>query len=298
MKQKQASSTAEYMALFRALESFRPGEDRLFEDRMAIRFLRPSLQIAACLSRVPIIGGFVPWYIDKQWPGARSSGIARTRFIDDALERELRNGVRQVVILGAGYDCRAYRIHGIESARVHEVDYPSTLIAKRESLQLMLGRLPRHVIFSAIDFNRQRLGDVLAASGFDKTGRTFFIWEGVTSYLTERAVDSTLGFVGKTQSGSGIIFTYLHKGVLDEPESFAGTANVTHLLRKKDEPWTFGFYPDELPAYLKARGLELVEDIGAAEYRARYIGPGSRNIKGYEFHRIALAGVLSQRYAT
>jgi O-methyltransferase involved in polyketide biosynthesis len=52
---------------------------------------------------------------------------------------------------------------------------------------------------------------VLAASGFDKTGRTFLIWEGVTGYLTERAVDSTLGFVGKTQSGSGIIFTCIHK---------------------------------------------------------------------------------------
>ncbi len=136
MKQKQASSTAEYSALFRALESFHPGEDRLFEDKMAIGFLKPSLQVAARLSRIPIIGGFVPWYIDKQWPGARSSCIARTCFIDDALEKELRNGVRQVVILGAGYDCRAYRIHGIELARVQDVDYPSTLIAKRERLQL------------------------------------------------------------------------------------------------------------------------------------------------------------------
>ncbi|MFZ0943915.1 MAG: SAM-dependent methyltransferase [Syntrophobacteraceae bacterium] len=293
MKQKRASSTAEYMALFRSLESFRPSKDRLFEDRLAIGFLKPALQMAARLSRIPIIGRFVPRYIDKHWPGARSSGIARTRFIDDALKKELTNGVRQVVILGAGYDCRAYRIHGIERARVYEVDYPSTLTAKRERLQAMLGRLPRHVTFSEIDFNRQHLGDVLAATGFDKTGRSFFIWEGVTSYLTGHAVDSTLEFVGKAPSGSGIIFTYIHKGVLDDPESFEGMENVTHLLRKKDEPWTFGFYPHELPAYLETRGLELVEDLSAAEYRARYMRPGSWNLKGYEFHRIALASRTS-----
>jgi len=289
MKQEQASSTAQYMALFRALESFSPKKEPLFEDRMAIGFLKPSLKAAAYLARIPIIGGFVPRYIDKNWPGARSSGIARTRFIDDALEKELGNGVRQVVILGAGFDCRAYRIHGIGRAHVYEVDYPSTLIAKRKRLQLMLGQLPPYVTFSEIDFNRQQLGDVLAASGFNEYDRTFFIWEGVTNYLTGSAVDSTLKFVGKTAPGSKIIFTYIHRGVLDEPESFEGTENVTHLVSKKDEPWTFGFYPEELPDYLKARGLKLVEDAGAAEYRPRYMGPESRNIKGYEFYRIALA---------
>jgi len=290
MKQEQASSTAQYMALFRALESFGPRKERLFEDRMAIGFLKPSLKVVAYLARIRIIGGFVPRYIDRNWPGARSSGIARTRFIDDALEKELENGVRQVVILGAGFDCRAYRICGIGRAHVYEVDYPSTLIAKRKRVQLMLGRLPPHVTFSEIDFNRQQLGDVLAASCFDKNHRTFFIWEGVIHYLTGSAVDSTFRFVGNTAPGSGIIFTYIHKGVLDAPESFEGIENVRHLLSKKDEPWTFGFYPEELPGYLKARGLKLVEDVGAAEYRTRYMGPGSRNIKGYEFYRIALAG--------
>ncbi|HXX38617.1 MAG TPA: SAM-dependent methyltransferase [bacterium] len=290
MKQNQASGTAGYMTLFRALESYRPEAERLFEDTMAVGFLKPSLRRAACLSRIPVVGEVVRWYIDKQWPGARTSGIARTRFIDDELINALKNGVKQVVILGAGFDSRAYRIPGIERAQVYEVDYPSTLEAKRDKVQKMLGRIPGNVTFSEIDFNHQRLGDLLAGSGFDQRRRSFFIWEGVTNYLTPQAVDVTLRFIGGMPEGSVAVFTYIHKGVLDRPESFEGTQNLARLLRENSEPWTFGLYPKELPAYLEARRLRLVEDIGATEYRAKYMR-SERCKKGYEFYRIAIARV-------
>ena len=139
------------MALFRALESFRPPGLRLFEDRFAYEFLSPSLRIVAHLSRAPFFRGLVPWLIDQRWPGARASGIARTRFIDDTLTKALQDGIEQVVILGAGFDCRAYRIPGIELVRVYEVDHPGTLAAKRRHLQLMLADLPPRVIFAEID---------------------------------------------------------------------------------------------------------------------------------------------------
>src|SRR5271169_5826743 len=147
MKPNQASRTAEYMALFRALESFRPSDTRLFEDRAAIEFLRPSLRLVVHLSRTPLIGGWVPWLIDQRWPGARSSGIARTRLIDDALAKALQDGMQQIVILGAGFDCRAYRIPNIQRARVYEVDHPGTLTAKREHLRRVFAGLPPHVAF-------------------------------------------------------------------------------------------------------------------------------------------------------
>ena len=110
MKQNQASRTAEYMALFRALENFRPSNVRLFEDRFALEFLTPSLRTVARMSRYPFFSFLIPWLIDRLWLGARSSGIARTRLIDDALRKTLQEGMQQVVILGAGFDCRAYRI--------------------------------------------------------------------------------------------------------------------------------------------------------------------------------------------
>jgi methyltransferase (TIGR00027 family) len=136
MKQNPASRTAEYMALFRALENFRPSNVHLFEDRFALEFLTPSLRTVARMSRYPFLSFLIPWLIDRRWPGAHLSGIARTRFIDDALLKALQEGMQQVVILGAGFDCRAYRIPGIERTRVYEVDHPNTLAAKRQHLKM------------------------------------------------------------------------------------------------------------------------------------------------------------------
>ncbi|HXY23480.1 MAG TPA: class I SAM-dependent methyltransferase, partial [Candidatus Acidoferrum sp.] len=89
------------MAFFRAWESQRPPDRRLFADPFAPHFIRPSLKRAIRLSRVPIAGSLVDWYTDRRLPGARTSGIARTKFIDDALLGFLQANVQQIVILGA-----------------------------------------------------------------------------------------------------------------------------------------------------------------------------------------------------
>jgi methyltransferase (TIGR00027 family) len=110
MKEGRASRTAEYMALFRALEATRSAGRRVFEDRFAAAFLSPQLRLVVGLSRVPGVGALVRAYIDRRWPGARTSAVARTRFIDDAAKEALGSGIEQVIILGAGFDARAYRI--------------------------------------------------------------------------------------------------------------------------------------------------------------------------------------------
>lgn len=279
------------MALFRALESSRPAATRLFEDRFARGFLRPSLWAVSQCARLPLLGAVVPWFIDRKWPGARSSGIARTRLIDDMLVGALRDGIDQVVILGAGFDCRACRMPDLERTRVFEVDHPGTLATKRDRLRRMLRALPRHIVFVGVDFNRQDLRVALEASGFGRARRTFFIWEGVTNYLTERAVDATLRFVGSAAAGSQLCFTYVHRGLLDGSAHFEGTENLARTLGRAGEPWTFGFDPADVPRYLEARGLQLAADFGASEYRARYTRSGGRRMKGYEFYRAALARV-------
>jgi methyltransferase (TIGR00027 family) len=288
-----ASKTAEYMALFRALESFRrPAGARLFEDPFAVGFLRPSLRSVVRLSRLPFGNSPVAWFIDWRWPGARASGIARTRLIDDALTDALRRGFGQVVILGAGFDCRAYRVRDIERTRVFEVDLPATLAAKKDLLKRMLNGLPAHVAFVEIDFNRQTLDEVMEAAGFDRRARTFFIWEGVTNYLTEEAVDATLRYLARAGApGSRILFTYIHPGVLQNPAGFAGAQKSVSVVERAGERWTFGIDPADLPSYLADRGFELIEDIASLEYRARYLKPSRLRMRGYEFYRAALAQI-------
>jgi len=103
----QSSRTAEYVAFFRACESVQPKSKRLFFDPFAKHFIRRSLRAAVWFSRIPLLGALVPWYADRRLPGARTSAIARTRWIDDATCQALHENIRQIVILGAGFDCRA-----------------------------------------------------------------------------------------------------------------------------------------------------------------------------------------------
>ena len=284
------------MALFRALESAkRPAGNRLFEDPLAYSFLRPSLRAVVHLSRVPAAGRIIPLYIDRRWPGARTAGIARTRLIDDAVRRALPE-VAQVVLLGSGFDSRAYRMPGMGAVRVFEVDSPVMLDRKRQVVSRAIGALPDNVVFVPIDFEQRALEEALRDKGFDAAARAFVVWEGVTSYLTPDAIDATLrSITALAADGTAILFTYLDRRVLEAPQEFEGGTRLAAIVERVGEPWKFGFRPAEVAAYLSARGLSLVEDVGAEDVRARYMGGARRNTKGYEFYRVALAAVGPDR---
>ena len=122
MKEGRASRTAEHNALFRALESALPARRRLFEDPLARRFLSWPYALVVRLSGLPGLRELVPGYIDSRWPGARPALVARTRLIDDVIVAALDEGPEQLVMLGAGFDSRAYRLPGLRGLRVFEVD--------------------------------------------------------------------------------------------------------------------------------------------------------------------------------
>jgi methyltransferase (TIGR00027 family) len=291
MRERESSRTAQYMALFRALESALPATQRLFDDPFARAFLPLRLRFVVVLAKLPLMGGLVPALIDHRWLGARTSGVARTRFIDDVVEANLRAGVNQVVILGAGFDARAYRMATMARATVFEVDHPSTSAAKRRLVEAALGSLPSHVRFVAIDFNAEPLPSTMSSAGFDRSQRTLFVWEGVTNYLTEDAVDAMLRWCASTPGGSTIVFTYVDRHVLDAPEAFEGTAKLFATLSEAGETWTFGLAPSHLSGFLARRGLVLEEDLSAVDYRSRYFGHAASTMRGYEFYRVAVARV-------
>jgi len=294
MYDQQSSRTAEYMALYRALESVRPPDKRLFHDPFAQRFIRPALRCGVWCARLPLLRDLILWYADHRLAGARASGIARTRLIDDTLRQSLREGIDQVVILGAGFDCRAYRLPELAGVSVWEVDHPATLAVKRARLQQTLAQLPGNVRFVEIDFNRQSLQATLRAASLDPQRPAVFVWEGVTNYLSADAVDAVLRYVAGCQPGSRLLFTYVHRGALDGSGHFADAPALLQAVAQLGEPWTFGLDPAELRGYLSDRGLDLEHDAGAQEYRAQYYGPAGARIPGYHFYRVAGARVPSR----
>jgi methyltransferase (TIGR00027 family) len=292
-----ASRTASVVTLWRGIESARRRQTRLFEDPLATAFLGWRFRWALRLSRVPGIGAAVPWsLVDGHWAGPRGTVAVRTRYIDDRLGEALRRGAEQVVILGAGFDSRAYRIPGIARARVFEVDHPATQAEKRRRLLRRLGALPAHVTLVPIDFTTDTLDAALPRSGYRPDVTTFFILEGVTHYLPAEAVDVLFRYVARTAAvGSQMVFTYIHRGALDGSVRFPRASQTLATVRGLGEPYTFGFDPAELSAYAAARGLRLVEDVGAGDYRARYLAPLGREAQPLtEFQRAALVEVVGR----
>jgi len=287
MKINKTSRTAQYMALFRALETNRRADDRLFTDPFAINFLNGGLALMTKASKIPFLRKLISTIIQRRIPGAFSSGLARTKYIDDLLQKTIHDGVQQVMILGAGFDTRGLRLDFLKSIPVIEIDHPNTSNFKMETFKNRIGALPKNIIYHQIDFNKQSLDELAEQSNFDFTKPATVIWEGVTNYLTTGAIDKTFSFIARFPKSSYVIFTYVHQNVLTNPGSFLGGEKLLDDLEKIEERWTFGFLPDELSDYLKKFDLTLLEDLGATEYRNNYLP--NRSEKGYEFYRVALA---------
>ena len=77
--------------------------------------------------------------------------------------------------------------------------------------------------FVPCDFNQHSVKVAMAHAGYSEAARTFILWEGVTNYLTEAAVDATLRWCSRAAEGSSLLFTYVHRDVLTRPQAFIGT---------------------------------------------------------------------------
>lgn len=291
MRTGRGSRTAEYMAFFRALETARPTGTRLFEDRLAAHFLSPSRAIVAHAAALPLLNGLICRYIDVRWPGARTSAVARTRFIDESIHRCLDGCPKQFVILGAGFDTRAFRLPALDNLPVYVVDHPDTLRVAMPVLERVRADVHPRLRFVPIDFNHVQLDAAMRAAGFVRSTPAVFLWEGVTNYLTADAVDETLRWCAQSAEGSWLVFTYVDRAVLDEPHRFSGTERLMDTLAKAGERWTFGFDPAAVPGYLAERGLTLETDVGANQYRQWCYGASAQHMSGYEFYRVAVVRV-------
>ncbi len=242
------------MALFRAIESTRPAESRLFCDPYAALFLNGWRKWVYQAARFGAGRRIIERLLDGNSPGARAAGIARTQWIDAEVTRALEEPA-QLVLLGAGFDTRAYRLPTAQRVNTFELDRSETSLSKQAILRREIGSLPRHVKFVAIDFNKQSVSDALSGAGFDATRRACFVWEGVSNYLSAEAVDEVLRQISKAAAGSVLLFTYVDRRVLEQPDQFPGAPKLLSRLRSYGEPWTFGLDPKEIGEYLSARKL-------------------------------------------
>ena len=291
----RASLTAELATLARASQTKEPEAIRGPDD-LAIRFLGPAWRII--VNNEPIRRLFRA-VMTRRMPGAYGFLIPRSKSFDRFVRQELEAGATQLVVLGAGYDSRAYRFRDLilkNGGRAFEVDAPPTSKRKRHKVKRAFGALPTHVRYVEVDFDRESLKDQLIAAGYDPTARTVFTWEGVTFYITASAVDAVLSFVAEQSApGSGLAFDYLFRSVLDPHPTAFGAKESVEYVRRRGEPFTFGIDEDRIGTFLVERGFNLEDHLRPEEMEAQFLGEYARErvLRVSGFYGIAMARTRS-----
>ena len=260
----------------------------LIHDPWAGRILPLGGRIAASLARwSPIRRGFIA-VTEKRIRGGWANFVSRKRYVDDQLVNAVAKGIEAVVILGAGFDTRAYRLPELAGIPVCEVDLPGNVARKAVALRRCFGRVPPGVRLLAVDFETDDLAERLGREGFGPGKRNFYIWEGVTPYLTERAVRKTMGHLADAAPGSGLVFTFIRKDFLDGQAMYGAKAIYEEAVVKRGL-WHFGLHPEQVAGFLAEFGWHEMEQVGPDEYAARYLEPAGRNLVVSEIERAVYA---------
>ncbi|UWP80055.1 class I SAM-dependent methyltransferase [Dactylosporangium fulvum] len=280
------SDTAEAVAAMRAAETLLPPSRRLLSDPVARHLVRrPAYRL---LSRSALAARLVLPLLDRRLPGLHGQVVLRSRYADDAARRAVEAGIRQVVLLGAGFDSTAHRLPG--QVTVYEVDVPSTQAVKRSRLAPVPPPAAT-VVYVPCDFAVDRLVDRLSAAGFDRSAPALFTWLGVVCYLPLPAVDATVADVASLSApGSRLVLDYVESAVLDGTGS-PGAARVARMVAQRGEPFHTGFTPDGIRDMLARHGLTVEDDVDLAGLAARYPAPDGVWCATEGFNRMATASM-------
>lgn len=262
------SWTAEVVCNFRAVAALHPDPKLRNGDSLAARFCDAVLLPNDYAAARDVID------VDPEAYASYFYVNARSRHIDAQLLRAVAEGAAQVVVLGAGFDSRAYRFHARYPGIVFfEVDTPPTISAKQQTVVRVYGALPRHVHYAPIDFNTQSLASVLSAAGYEATKKTFFILEGVSMYVSEAGNGATFDFIRRHSApGSRLVYDYILRRVVEG--DYAGLYAAKGAARgvaSHGEPFVTGWTPEEAEQFAHRRGFKVLGNLDAAALTRRYL---------------------------
>ncbi|WNG84195.1 SAM-dependent methyltransferase [Mycobacterium sp. ITM-2016-00316] len=287
MAPNPAAQTAFGPMVLAAIEQLEVPERRLVDDDLAESFLPGRLRAVVRLARFGPLRRMLIAASDRSGPGLWASVVCRKRYIDEKVSDPVSE-IDAVVILGSGLDTRPYRIARYSDLPVHELDQPVNIERKTAAVQRALGGVPASVHLAGVDFEHDNVMSVLADNGFRDTGRTLFIWEGVTQYLTPEALHRTFEQLRAVTPGSRLVFTYVRQDFIDGT-NLHGAGSVYRRFRRRSQVWKSGLEPERVEETLRGYGWRVLEQVGPSYYRDLYIRPTGRTISASPIEWTALA---------
>ena len=285
---RKAAKTGPGPTLLVALEQHFPENKRIIQDDLAAAILPFSARFSLWLKLQLMSVDKIAEWMEKRMPGMWSGFMCRKRYIEEKAEEAVATKIGAVVNLGAGFDTRTFRLPALSKVPVWEIDQPDIIKAKRIRVKKIFGEIPARVVLVPIDFNRQKLQEVLSSFGYAGDMRTLFIWEAVTQYLPESSVRKTFDFLSKATAGSRLVFTYIRKDFLNGKEFY----NHQYLYQNmviKHQSWLFGLNPEDIEAFLADYDWRLLEHLGYEALAERYVNPTGRNLLSTQLERMVYA---------
>lgn len=269
---RSPSKMAEGIAMHRAAESRMPEDERICYDPYAVHFIDP--EILKFATAHPAEAEAKLKEMEEFLPGLSNSIRARVRYFDDFIEMTCREGLEQLVILGAGYDTRAYRLPGLKrKVRVFEVDHRDTQRIKSDKILEIFGSLPEHVVFVPMDLEFDDLGEILRANGYSPDQKTLFVLEGLVMYLPLEAIDEIFSYiVHHTGRGSAILFDYFPASVIDGSSEHEIAANIRSFTQMIGEPLQYGVPDGEIEKTLTDYGFSRISNMTSDQYKSMFFG--------------------------
>jgi methyltransferase (TIGR00027 family) len=278
MKTDLPSRTAQFVALGRAMADAGISRVPDFHDSTARVFLNEKARRSLETTARSYHAGKRGFRIEYARVMADMMAL-RTLAIDDAIREAIVRGARQLVILGAGYDGRAWRMKELAGVKVFEVDHPATQGAKRAKVPELppaIGALS----FVPTNFEKESITDVLPRAGHDPAAPTCWIWEGVVMYLTRDAMRATLADIASLSAPRSTLIVNYH----------AEHRNVVARLmfRLIGEPMISAHSREEMESELRAVGFEVREDGGMADWNRQFASGAANETRG-SYMRVLVA---------
>jgi len=289
------SETARGTALFRTIANKEFDDEKFGSDYLAEYFL-PFL-----LKYLIKAKGFRARVKNKIPLGMYEYLIARTAYFDNLFVNALNKNIPQIVLLGAGYDTRAYRFAKLnKGTKIIELDVPTTQNNKNKCLRKSKIEISSNVVFTSVNFDRESLKIVLEKAGYNNNLKTLFLWEGVSYYLEPESVNTTLEFVRNHSHNESIIaFDYVISIPIEKVHNYYGVAEISQSManRHPDERIKFTIEEEKIESFLEQRGLKMVELLNNREIENRFLTTENGSLIGQitECFRFVLASPISKQ---
>ena len=261
---------AEGIALQRFGETMLPEDVRIFSDPYAIRFLDPE-KIAWAKEHKKETQALAE-EIERKMPGWGNAIRGRIRFFDDIVQDSAGEGFSQLVIMGAGYDTRAYRIGTVkDTMKVFEIDRPETMARKAGIVKTIFGQVPDHVAFVPLDMGEGDCWKALIEADWSQEGKTLFLLEGLVMYLPRSVVEALLGGIARNAGAeSAVLFDFVPQSLADGSSDAEGGQNIRNWTIQIDEPLQSGFADGEVIPFLTALGYSGIQVISSRTFATLY----------------------------